>query len=519
MRILFCSVLFLAVLGPVLTFTRLFQLKEWRADRLREHLRREGWMRQFFGWARPAIIVLGLFFSLLLPLLSEEWRVEPGTLLLATWGLLAWFTLFRFVIGAQQRPVFTAKTLAVVILALGFLLPAGVSSLLFRETAWGIVLLFLLPLLAPFSVIAAVLVLLPLDRILKRRVLARARALRAKHPHLTVIGITGSVGKTTTKELLAHLLSSQKVLVTPAHVNTELGVAHLLLGKLREEHELLIVEMGAYRRGEIASLCSLVAPEIGVITYVGDQHLALFGSKENLCRAKGELFAALPPKGHAFLNADSLLCSDIASRAPCPVQTVGTGGHATHEAYAIEESASGISFTLQNVRFQLPIHGTHQVNNVLLAVAVAALLGVSLEESAQRLATFQGLSQTFEKKTGRHGQTLIDDTHNASSASFRAAIEWARIHPAMKKILVASPLMELGEAEKPICRELGFCARDVFDAVMFLDKKCAQYFEGGYGQPVFVPRRKNFKFPPFDEQTLIVCEGRMPKTLLERLLS
>lgn len=519
MRILLCSLLLLAALGPVLTFARLFQIKEWRADRLREHMRREGWLRQFFGWARPTIIALGLLLFFLLPLVSKESPIEPGTLLGATWGLLAWFTLFRFVISKQSRPIFTKKALIVVSLALALVVLTGFLLLPFQEEPWGAVILFLLPLFSSISVVAAILFLHPLDRTLKRRILARARAARERYPHLTVIGITGSVGKTTTKELLAHLLSNRKVLVTPAYVNTELGVADLMIRKLTDEHELFIVEMGAYRRGEIARLCSLVAPHIGVITFVSDQHLALFGSKEDLCRAKGELFAALPPQGYAFLNADSLFCSDLSARAACPVQTVGTGGHATYEAYDSEESASGISFTLQSIRFHLPIHGTHQVSNVLLAIAVAALLGVPLEESAKRLSSFHGLPQTFEKKVGKQGQVVLDDTHNASSASFRAAIEWARIFGAERKILVTAGLIELGSAERAVCQELGYQARDVFHEVIFLDKKCAQYFEQGFGRPVLVPRKKAFKLPPLSEGTLTVCEGRIPESLLERFLS
>lgn len=523
MLILLCSVLLLAALGPALTFARLFQLKEWRADRLREHLRREGWLRQFFGWARPFIVVVGLALFFLVEAFEEvavfSFQFSGAHVLWGTWGVLAWFTLFRFVILKQQRPVWTKKALTIVLLALGLISLGGFFLLPFQKELWGSAMLLILPLFSSLSIIATTIFLLPLDRVFKRRVLARARAVRERCTHLMVVGITGSVGKTTTKELLAHLLSGRKVLVTPAHVNTELGVANLMIRTLTEEHELFIVEMGAYRRGEIALLCSLVAPQIGVVTYIGDQHLALFGSREDLCLAKGELFAALPPSGHAFLNADSPSCTGLASRAPCPVHTVGTGGHATYEAYDIQETASGISFTLRDLSFHVPLHGTHQVTNILLALATAETLGVPLGECVKRLENFQGLPQAFEKKVGKQGQVILDDTHNASSASFRAAIEWARAFNAKRKVLVAAGLIELGAAERTICQELGFQARDVFQDVIFLDRQCARSFEQGFGQPILVPRRKSFTLPLLREGTLVVCVGRMPEALLERLLS
>lgn len=521
MQILLCGVLLLAALGPILTFARLWQLKEWRFDRLREHMRREGWLRQLFGWARPMIVAIGLLIFFLLPLLPDAWPLDRVYVLLATWGMLAWFTLFRFVMSMQQRPVWTAKALAVTGCALALILLTGFLLLLFREESFVGLILLPLPLLSSSALALALLLLLPLDCNLKRRMIARARAVRQQCPALTVIGITGSVGKTTTKELLGHLLSSRRALITPAHVNTELGIADLMMHTLKEDQEIFIVEMGAYRRGEIAALCSLVSPHIGIITYVGDQHLALFGSMEDLCRAKGELFAALPPQGHAFVNADSPFCSDLGALASCPLHTVGTGGHATYEAYDIQENASGLSFTVRGIAFQIPLRGTHQVTNVLLAISVAETLGVPLGMSAELLKTFQGLPQTFEKKVGAQGQVVLDDTHNASSASFRAVIEWARVYDAKQKVLVTPGLIELGSAEGPIARELGFQARDVFHEVIFLDKKCAQYFEQGFGKAVHVPRRRrgNLWMPQLTEGTLIVCEGRIPETLLQRFLS
>jgi len=516
MQILLCALVLTAAVSPLLTFARLFQVKEWRWDRLREHLRREGWFLQLFGIVRPIVVLVALCTFALL----KNFVVTAVWAPLAIWGaiaLLAWFTLFRFVVGKQARPVWTAKAVSICTIAFLFFLLATCVHVQGEMRIPMFTALAVQPLFAFLFVLAAWTCLIPLDRLLKSLVLRRARMMRAKIKNLAVVGITGSVGKTTTKELLAHILFDRKLLITPAHVNSEMGVANLIIRNLREEHQLFIVEMGAYRRGEIELLCSLARPHIGIITYLGKQHLGLFGSQEELVKAKGELFAALPAEGHAFLNADSEFSAELMQRAACPVRTVGTGGHATLEAFDIVEEPQGIRFTIRGTPFAVPLHGTHQVSNVLLAVGVAEVLGVPIEESAKRLQTFSAPSQTFERKEGAQGQTVLDDTHNASPESFRAAIEWARTHPAKKKLLITSGLLELGSQEKGIHEDLGVLSREVFDDVVFLSKKCVRFFEQGFGRQVQVRAKKKFAMK-MEKDMLVVCEGRMPESVVQKLL-
>lgn len=516
MHYIFCLVVLLAALSPLLTFSRLFQVKEWRWDRLREHLRREGWFRQLFGIVRPAVVGIGILAFIILRVAGAKYPWDVSALWIA-WTLLAWFTLFRFVVGKQARPVWTAKAILISVAAFILMIAVGGALCIFEENIIALVLMTILPLSAFIFVLLSWSVFLPLDRILKSLIIKRARAVRSKCKNIAVIGITGSVGKTTTKELLAHILSDRKLLVTPAHVNTEMGVANIVIQKLSSEHQIFIVEMGAYRRHEIELLCSIVRPHIGIITFVGKQHLGLFGSQEDLVQAKGELFESLPAEGHAFLNADTEFSEDLMKRAKCPVRTVGTGGHATFEAFEIEEQPNGISFTLRDTPFLVPLHGTHQVSNVLLAAACAEVLGVPISESAKRLQTFKAPVQTFERKDGESGQIILDDTHNASPESFRAAIEWARTHGAKKKVLITSGLLELGKEEQGIHEELGLLSRNVFDEVIFLSKKCVRYFEQGFGRQIRVFPKKKFKMK-VEKEMLIVCEGRMPVGVVERLL-
>jgi UDP-N-acetylmuramoyl-tripeptide--D-alanyl-D-alanine ligase len=510
----------IAGLSPLLTFARLWQVKEWRIDRLREHLRHEGWFKQLFGVVKPSVTALGLIVLII----GIIFDVKIGRFLLSdislffTVGLLAWFTLFRFVIFKQAHPVWTLKSFAVSAFAFVLFCTISFVAANYMDIALIAIIAIALPLFAFVFVGISLGVFYPLDHLMKIRILVRARNVREKCENLTVVGITGSVGKTTTKELLSHILKDREMLVTPAHVNTEMGVANLIIKKLKNKHQIFIVEMGAYRKGEIKLLCSLAKPQMGIITFIGRQHLGLFGNQEELCKAKGELFEALPAEGHAFLNTDSEHSAHLMERSSCPVHTISTGGHASYEAFDIQESSKGITFTLRDVHFEVPLQGTHQITNVLLAVTCAESLGVPIAESAKRLNDFHGMPQTFERKDGAQGQLVLDDTHNTSPASFRAAIEWAKLQKGSPKILVTEGLLELGKDEDLIHRELGLLSRDVFDEVVFLSKKCVRYFEQGFGSTVTRADKKKFKIA-LSEGMLIVCEGRMPESVVQRLLS
>ncbi len=485
-----------ASISPLLTLAHLFQVKEWRQDRVREHLRREGVLRQLFGITRPIVVsVFGM---------------------LGVFGFLPWVTLclitltganiLQIILRRQPYPVWTKKAIALVTLTI-------VIDITLTEFPTSF--LPLIPLFQPVALAFAWLLLSPLDAYLKRRIIAQASKLRLGHQDLTVIGITGSVGKTTTKELLAHLFAERTPLVTPGYVNAEVGVAKWLIEALdSRKSALAIVEMGAYRTGEIATLCSFTKPQIGVITFVGSQHRALFGSEEAVSQAKGELVRALPVDGHAFLNGDSPLCAKLAESAPCPVTKVGTGSTVDIEALDIEETPRGIRFRIDQNVFSVPLHGTHNVTNVLLAISVAEYLGMSRAEIQHRLGTFPQLPHTFSVRKER-GVTILDDTHNSSAESVRAAVEWARTQPEEPKVLLTSGLIELGEDTDRVHSELGTLAREIFDRVVILHERSAREFQRGFEGDVEILSKDT---PPTSVGALLVCTGRMSEASMKRLL-
>ena len=224
----------IASASPLVIFAYLWQIKEWRIDRLREHLRSEGFLRQFFGIFRPTLLIIcgGLGYYGLL----ANW------IIITLVGYLI-VSILQLLLNKHPKPVWTKKAITLIATAL---ILTFISSLPHRLQTTHYHLVFI-PLLQPLFLMASAILWSPIDKILKRRVMNRAKIIRSKRTDLTIIGITGSVGKTTTKELLKHVLEDMNVISTPEHVNTEMGVSAWISNKLPKSSnaKVMIVEMGA----------------------------------------------------------------------------------------------------------------------------------------------------------------------------------------------------------------------------------------------------------------------------------
>lgn len=503
----FIGLLLGASLSPLLTFGALFQLKEWRVDRLGEHLRREGRFRSLWGWIRPAVVLLAL---MILP-----WE-ESNFWVLALLSILTSLNVAQIVAGRQRFPVWTKKAVLVCVLSMLFL---GIIGILLVITDWA-VLGCIVVLILPAIVLLAWTLLLPLDAVLKKRIYAKAKRARASLPqNAVVIGIAGSVGKTTVKELLAHLLQDLHPIATPAHVNSELGVAGWFSMKTQDARRKthappFIIELGAYRKGEIRLMCDYLQPTIGVMTALGGDHLALFGSEDAIVEANAELLEALPKNGHAFLLADNKRTHDLSNVPRCPVTLAGMASDAVVRARLPVVSAEGIAFTIDNEECTAPLQGLHNVLNAALAIAVARHLGIDMKRIVQLLNTFHPLEHTFRLQHQK-GITLLDDTYNVSVLSFAAAIEWARNREEKPKILLTSGLMEIGKEEDRHLRALGEQAAAVFDRVIFTTSAGMDAFQKGFTKPLELLTSKTMRST---EGSLLVCIGRMPLAHISRLL-
>ncbi len=510
-------VIMLSLLSAVLTVLRLLQIKEWRWDRLKEHLSQEGYCQQLFGVLRPTLFIVWMLASTVVVAIASDPTYITQTLSAVLLVLFAGISLFRIVTNRQPLPVWTMKAKAVMALT-GILTVLLLVTCVLFWPLYGEMSASIISFLSPLLTIAAWMLLQPVDSTLKKRILSQAIALRNSHPRLRVVGITGSVGKTTTKEILAHILKSNNAIATPEHINSEMGVAQWMIQILTSmdvhSDTILIVEMGAYRKGEIATLCRIAQPTYGIITYVGNQHLSLFGSREAILQAKGELFEALPTNGHAFGNSDNDAYEALKEKCRCTVVSVGTGQHADIQATDLEETAQGIQFRALDTVFHVPIAGTHTVTGILLAIAVAQEFRMSPRDIARRLTTFRPLKNTFEvKKIG--STTILDDTYNSSPASVKAAIEWAHRQPQKVKTFVMEGIIELGKEEEKIHSDIAKDASKVFNVAYVAHPRHLAYFrDNGFESRVHLVTDSSH----VPEGSLLVLSGRLSPQIIKRFL-
>jgi UDP-N-acetylmuramoyl-tripeptide--D-alanyl-D-alanine ligase len=272
---------------------------------------------------------------------------------------------------------------------------------------------------------------------------------RRRH-HPVVVGITGSVGKTSTKELIAEVLAQRlSVLRTPSNLNTEIGVP-LSLMRLTERDEAAVVEMGMYDVGEIRRLATIAAPQIGVVTNVQPSHLERLGTIERIAEAKSELVQELPPDGLAVLNADDERVRAMAELSRAPVRFYGLSDAADVWAEDIDSHGlRGIEFTVhvgsRRARAHMHLLGAHSVHAALAAVAVAMQVGMSFDEAIAALRRVEGGVRLLVA-AGLHGTTILDDTYNANPASMLAALNLLAEMDG-RHVAVLGDMLELGSYE------------------------------------------------------------------------
>lgn len=293
-----------------------------------------------------------------------------------------------------------------------------------------------------------------------------------------VVGITGSSGKTTTKDLIAAVLTEHtKILKTEGNLNNEIGLPLMLL-KLRPEHEVAVLEMGMRGRGEIALLARLSRPEIAVITNVGEAHIELLGSKDAIAAAKAELVQALEPKDTAVLNGDDQYLRKIGTCFGGETVFFGLGKNVTLQAKDLRLVNQGSSFLLDlpmkgSCSFYLPLPGEHNVLNALAAIGVGCLLGVDVEKIQKGLARPDLTEMRFQVLETTKGWKIINDTYNANPSSMRASLKVLGEMKAAIKVAVLGDMLELGDISTKAHREIGSFAAGLVDYVLAVgDEAC-----------------------------------------------
>jgi UDP-N-acetylmuramoyl-tripeptide--D-alanyl-D-alanine ligase len=278
-----------------------------------------------------------------------------------------------------------------------------------------------------------------------------------------VVGVTGSVGKTTTKDMIAAACGAgRRTTANERSFNNDQGLPVTILNA-PDDTEVLVVEMGMRGFGEIARLCRIARPDIGVVTVVGHAHTDLVGGLEGVATAKGELVEALPASGTAILNADEQRVAAMASRSGASVLTFGWTGE-VFPADVELDAAARAHFVAHSpwgrAEVTLPVPGMHMVSNALAALAVAGTVGVDIDDAAAALAGVEVSGMRMEVVTAPSGATIVNDAYNANPTSMHAALDALAAIDAARRIAVLGLMAEIEDPERAH-REILRRARDL----------------------------------------------------------
>jgi UDP-N-acetylmuramoyl-tripeptide--D-alanyl-D-alanine ligase len=292
------------------------------------------------------------------------------------------------------------------------------------------------------------------------RALGALAAYQRSRFSIPLVAITGSNGKTTTRQMTALVMEQKfRVLATQGNLNNEIGLP-LTLFNLSERHQAAVVELGMNHAGEIDRLGAICRPTIGLITNVGPAHLEFLGSIEAVAKAKEELVGHIETQGHVVLNRDDPYVSAMAFRAPCTTTFFGTHSEAHVRAEGIETRSRGTAFTMvlpaERVPVQLNVTGRFMVSNALAAAAVGHLVGIEGRRIKAALEAFQPVGGRLEALQLQNGVHLIDDTYNANPASMAAAFEsFSELKGEGRGYLVLGDMLELGDQAAQLHRHVG----------------------------------------------------------------
>ena len=286
-----------------------------------------------------------------------------------------------------------------------------------------------------------------------------AKLKREKY-NIPVVAITGSVGKTSTKDIVASVVSQKyNVLKTQGNMNNHIGLPMTILGL--KEHTAMVVEMGMNHSGEISVLTNIAKPTVAVITNVGTAHIGNLGSRENILKAKLEILEGLSSEGKLIINNDNDMLHNwyIDNKEKYNIVTYGIENESHQMATNITYSENRSKFTLKNKdtneQIDVPVGGEVFVYNSLAAICVGKELGISVEKIKEGIAKFKLTKMRLDVQKSNKGYTIINDCYNANYDSMKSALEYLKNTNAKRKIAVLGDMLELGEYSKQLHHKVG----------------------------------------------------------------
>lgn len=464
------------------------QMMQQNSYRLGRYLR---WLRGDIGSITritDLLMLVVLFFFR-----DNRWEV----LAIGIAGMLALYKSVReFRVKYKKPLVFTSRALRLFSTGMTVILLA-VSLVWYKcDIYWGAFAAIASAVLSPVVVSLSLMLLMPFEKLINRWYYNDARRILRRMPDLKVIGITGSYGKTSTKHYLYRILSEKfNVVMTPGSYNTTLGVVRTVRERLKPFHNVFIVEMGAKQPGDIAEICRLVKPSMGIITAVGEQHLESFKTIENVQRTKFELIDALPPDGTAILNNDF---EYIAHRQVTNVKNVfryGSGCAAAdfritdvvygrgETGFAIEGSES------KSGRFTTKLAGIHNLSNILAGYIAGRQLGMTDDEMRYAISCIEQVEHRLSIKQAPGGITIIDDAFNSNPHGSKMALDVLASFTDGQRIVVTPGIVELGPKQYEYNRRFGVQIASSCDIAIVVGVYNREAILGGLAEGGFADNR------------------------------
>ena len=423
--------------------------------------------RGYFDWLKGSggayvgrlaiVVVLSLACMLVTNVILDNYSDYLGYLGLIFYCLFSYIYIINVHLAPKKTPLKLTNRMNranILMYILCFIFTFGLiilSSLYLPFLRFGIIAItpLILPILVPF----VHWMLKPLEAGINKGYVRRAEKKLAQFPNLIKIGITGSFGKTSTKNFLATILSEKySVCATPFNFNTPTGVTKTVLQNLTLGHQVFIAEMGARQQGDIQELCEIVEPKYGILTSIGAQHIATFKSLENVKRTKMELPKYLSTEGFCVFNIDSPAVAEIIPQCDCRKCTVSINGPADIFATDIVTSSEGTRFTLhmgdKTLECSTKLLGLHNIDNLLLCVALARELGLSDQQILSGISKVAPVEHRLQLINAENGVTILDDTYNASIEGSQRALEVLEMFEGRRKIVITPGLVELGTMER-----------------------------------------------------------------------
>lgn len=431
------------------------------------------------GWRLPILILL---------LLAAGLQVVINS------SLPAWLWIGGCILGAvllqgkkQKKPlVFTkrATRLYVVMAALSLLLIGAAVWLGGNRTY--LFLLWLIMLVAPAIMLLSNIILRPVEHNINQGFVNDAKRIVRAMPHLKIIAITGSYGKTSVKHFLTAMLAEKyHVLMTPGSYNTTMGVVRTIREMLKPTHEVFVVEMGAKQLGDIREICDITPPQRSILTAVGPQHLETFGSIENVQRTKFEIVDALPNDGTAYLNADYDMVRNKPLREELQKVYYSVASEdGQYRAERLRYSNGRLHFDVvrngeQLLSLETQLLGEHNASNLLVCTAVALDMGVAPERIAYAVRQLQPVEHRLQLRKFPGGYTVLDDAFNSNPAGARMALEVLQQLEGTRKIIITPGMIELGEQQHDLNRAFGTQIATACDYVILVGPKQTQAIQDG----------------------------------------